>query len=199
MGAIANSVITTAVLTAFSGLSYKTVSILFDHPTNQNHLESLNYRTLFEAKKDQFTKWKSKYSLHSKEINVSIAEFYGVDSNVQGGYLLKRWCEARLGGHFSPDKFEEFNMIKKFCTMDIKSIMTEQENVKSIDDGTAVEKRKTFAKLKGKLKTKGVEIPKDSVDIKPLMRWCKENLKLPYIPENYSKLEEVQEFCSVTD
>lgn len=201
MGPTVRTVVTTVCITSLIVLSYKAFSILFDYPTNQTHLESLNYRTIFDARKDQDSKWKSKYIFHTKELKKLIPEFNNINSNSEGGYVLKRWCEARLNENFATNKFEVFNMITKYCTMDIKSVITEYHDIKSIDDGTASEKRKTFDKLKHKLSGKGIQIsnPEDKDAFKGFIKWCRQNLKLPYIPKNYYKLEEMQEYCRVID
>ncbi|CBY92559.1 hypothetical protein HF1_05510 [Mycoplasma haemofelis str. Langford 1] len=131
---IAKSITTSAAVAVVSGVGFKSVESIFKYPTNKDHLESQGYKSLFEVKRNQFTRWKERFLRHKEELMKMIPEIHSNSSNNEGAYFLKKWCYQNIyKGHSSSNK-TIFNQIKSFCTIDIKSFLLEGENVQTIDD-----------------------------------------------------------------
>nr|WP_014272434.1 hypothetical protein [Mycoplasma haemocanis] len=192
---IAKSLTTAATVSVISGVGFKTVDILFKHPTNKAHLESQNYKSLFEVKKNPFTRWREKYTNYHKELERIIPEINSDSSSNEGAYFLKRWCYRNMYESYNSRKIDTFNQLKIFCTMDIKAFLLEEEDTQTIDDMKESDENKNtvFHKYKRTAMKEGILKEGDNFD--KLVTWCRSVLKETYKPEKKKTINHAWEFC----
>ncbi|AEG72942.1 hypothetical protein MHF_0670 [Mycoplasma haemofelis Ohio2] len=196
---IAKTVTTSATVAVISGVGFKTAGTLFNHPTNKAHLESQNYKSLFEAKRNQFTRWREKFLNHKEELETLIPEINANSSNNEGAYFLKKWCYNRLYSNHAHENSNTFNQLKRFCTMDIKAFLLEEEDTQTIDEINETEEGKNdiFSKYKDSAIKAGILKTGDSFG--HLLSWCKSTLKRAYKSENGKVVYDAKEFCLTPD
>ncbi|AEW45334.1 hypothetical protein MHC_02340 [Mycoplasma haemocanis str. Illinois] len=196
---IAKSITASTTIAVISGIWFKTAGTLFNHPTNKAHLESQNYKSLFEVKRNKFTRWREKFLSHREELQNLIPEINANSSNNEGAYFLKRWCYNHLYSKYTHGNDNIFNQLKRFCTMDIKALLLEEEDTQTIDEINATEKDKEsiFYQYKDLIIKSGILKEGDSFD--NLLNWCKSILKKAYKPESRKDVNDAKEFCLTPD
>ncbi|CBY92622.1 hypothetical protein HF1_06140 [Mycoplasma haemofelis str. Langford 1] len=196
---IAKSVTTSATVAVISGVGFKTAETLFQYPTNKAHLESQHYKSLFEVRKNQFTRWRERFLHHREELIRLIPEINSHSSRNEGAYFLKKWCYQNLYERYSVEKIEIFNQLKLFCTIDIKSFLLEEEDSQTIDDmkETELHKEEIFRQHKESAIKEGILKERDDFNV--LLSWCKSTLRERYKPENIKTIRNAREFCLAPD
>ncbi|AEG73004.1 hypothetical protein MHF_0734 [Mycoplasma haemofelis Ohio2] len=192
---IAKSLTTSATVAVISGVGFKTVDTLFKRPTNKAHLESQNYKSLFEVRRNPFTRWREKYLNYKKELEEIIPEISSDSSSNEGAYFLKRWCHRNMYESYDAQKMDTFNQLKVFCTMDIKAFLLEEEDTQTIDDmkESSENKNAIFHKYKDSIMREGILQRGDNFD--NLLTWCKSTFKETYKSEKKKTINRAQEFC----
>ncbi|AEW45293.1 hypothetical protein MHC_02135 [Mycoplasma haemocanis str. Illinois] len=193
---IAKSITTSATVAVVSGIGFKTVESVFKYPTNKAQLESQGYKSLFEVKKKQFTRWKERFLSHKEELIKIIPEIHSNSSNNEGTYFLKKWCYQSLYKSHSSNNINLFNNIKSFCTMDIKSFLLEKDNIQAIDD---VKENKEIVFQKHQESIVKAGILKQGINFSDLLTWCKLTLAETYHPHKTESINNAQEFCLTSE
>ncbi|AEW45732.1 hypothetical protein MHC_04380 [Mycoplasma haemocanis str. Illinois] len=189
---IVKSISASALFTVVSGITVKAIKSILTHPTNQAKLESLNYKTLFSAKRDQFIRWREVFIDNKGELIKLITNIKESSTDNEGAYSLKHWCNIHLKKKYDPDMCDS---LKKYCTLNIKAALLESPNTQNIDGIPLDEEQKEriFNKYESGAIKRGILSKKQRFD--DLVDWCKDNFILPYIPSNYKLFYQVKEFC----
>ncbi|CBY93112.1 hypothetical protein HF1_11040 [Mycoplasma haemofelis str. Langford 1] len=189
---IVKSISASALFTLVSGITIKTIGSVITYPTNRAKLESLNYKTLFEVKRDQFIRWREVFVDNKEELIRLIPNITESSTDNEGAYLLKHWCNVQLKSKYDPSIF---NDLKRYCTLNIKAALLEAPNTQSID-GIPLDMNKKemiFNKYEERAIKQGILSRNQKFE--DLVGWCKDNFILPYIPSSYGLFYKVKEFC----
>ncbi|OAL10642.1 hypothetical protein A6V39_01060 [Candidatus Mycoplasma haematobovis] len=176
MNSITKSILTSSAIVVLSQLGHSIHSFLFSTPNIEVFLETQGYTPLFNAKLNNFSKWKRNYQIYKNELVKIIPEIKENDEN--GGFILKQWCRVKLNQEFIGKNYSYFDLTKKYCTLNIQNAILEEEGVRTIDEISIDKGKQLFS------------------NYERVLQECKDKFRFPYIPNNKPIFTETKKDCS---
>lgn len=180
MSSIIKTILASSAIVLLSNFAYSAFNTLLASPNIEIYLEAQGYTTLFNAKKESFTKWKRNYSTYKEELEKHIPELKDANT-AQGGYLLKQWCKVKLDQVFEGENYDYFDLTKKYCTINIQNAILEEDDVRTIDEIDIEKREKLFPAWK------------------ELLNKCKEWFRVPFRNRDRELFQKAKGACSSKD